>query len=136
MQARSRVPVPEGRARRGRGAPRPRRLPANGEALWPRDLAVSRDGKTLLAALNLADRAAIVDLKTKAVKYVKTGSYPYGAAITRNGKGLVSNESDGTVSVIDLKSGQKVKDIQVGAHLSHPEGIAVDPKARTARTWR
>ena len=28
---------------------------------WPRDLAISPDGKTLLAALNLADRAAIVD---------------------------------------------------------------------------
>src|SRR3954447_10247764 len=46
---------------------------------WPRDLAISKDGKTLLAALNLADRAAIVDLETKAVRYVQTGSYPYGA---------------------------------------------------------
>ena len=41
----------------------------------------------------------------------------------------MSNEADGTVSVIDLKSGTKEKDITVGAHLSHPEGIAVDPKA-------
>src|SRR3954452_4363927 len=99
---------------------------------WPRDLAVSKDGKTLLAALNLADRAAIVDLKTKAVKEVTVGSYPYGAAITRKGKGLVSNESDGTVSVIDLASGTKEKDISVGKHLSHPEGIAIDPKAERA----
>jgi DNA-binding beta-propeller fold protein YncE len=99
---------------------------------WPRDLAISPDGKTLLAALNLADRAAIVDLQSKAVRYVTVGSYPYGAAITRKGKGLVSNESDGTVSVIDLKSGQKEKDISVGAHLSHPEGIAVDPKRERA----
>ena len=99
---------------------------------WPRDFAVSADGKTLLAALNLADRAAIVDLKTKAVKYVTVGSYPYGAAITRKGKGLVSNESDGTVSVIDLASGTKEKDIAVGAHLSHPEAIAIDPKGERA----
>jgi DNA-binding beta-propeller fold protein YncE len=99
---------------------------------WPRDLAVSRDGKTLLAALNLADSAAIIDTATKTVRYVKTGSYPYGAAITGTGKGLVSNESDGTVSVIDLKSGQKEKDIAVGAHLSHPEGIAIDPKRKRA----
>jgi DNA-binding beta-propeller fold protein YncE len=99
---------------------------------WPRDLAVSADGGTLLAALNLADRAAIVDLKTKAIRYVTTGSYPYGAAIARDGKGLVSNESDGTVSVIDLKSGAKLKDIAVGGHLSHPEGIAADPKADRA----
>jgi DNA-binding beta-propeller fold protein YncE len=99
---------------------------------WPRDLAVSRDGTTLLAALNLADRAAIVNLKTKAVRYVPVGRYPYGAAITRDGKGLVSNETDGTVSVIDLVSGAKTKDITVGGHLSHPEAIAIDPKASRA----
>jgi len=29
------------------------------------------------------------------------------AAITRDGRGLISNESDGTVSVIDLKAGTK-----------------------------
>ena len=64
---------------------------------------------------------------------MKVGSYPYGAAITRDGKhGLVSNEADGTVSVIDLATAKKVKDIQVGPHLSHPEGIATDPKADRA----
>ena len=96
---------------------------------WPRDLAVSPDGTTLLAALNLANHAAIIDTATRAVRYVPVGSYPYGAAITRDGKhGLVSNESDGTVSVIDLAAGEKIRDIQVGPHLSHPEGIAIDPR--------
>ncbi|MEJ7892831.1 MAG: bifunctional YncE family protein/alkaline phosphatase family protein [Solirubrobacteraceae bacterium] len=96
---------------------------------WPRDIAVSPDGETLLAALNLANRAAIVDTESRAVRYVKVGSYPYGAAITRDGKtGLVSNEADGTVSVIDLEAGTKMRDVQVGPHLSHPEGIAIDPK--------
>jgi hypothetical protein len=96
---------------------------------WPRDLAVSPDGRTLLAALNLADRAAIIDTKTKNVRYVSVGHYPYGAAITSNGKyGLVTGETQGTVSVIDLASGKKVKTIQAGAHLSHPEGMAIDPK--------
>jgi DNA-binding beta-propeller fold protein YncE len=96
---------------------------------WPRDLAVSHDGKTLLAALNLADYAAVIDTASRQARYVKVGSYPYGSAISRDGKyGLVSNESDGTVSVIDLASAKKVKDIQVGPHLSHPEAIATDPK--------
>ena len=97
---------------------------------WPRDLAISRDGRTLLAALNLAHSAAIVDTRSREVRYVKTGRYPYGAAITRDGKkGLVSNEADGTVSVIDLESGTEEKEIAVGPHLSHPEGMATDPKA-------
>ncbi|MEA2445356.1 MAG: hypothetical protein QOJ12_2648, partial [Thermoleophilales bacterium] len=100
---------------------------------WPRDIGVSPDGKTLVVALNLADAAAIVDTSSRDVKTVKTGSYPYGAAVTHDGKhGLVSNEADGTVSVIDLDSAKKVSDIQVGPHLSHPEGIAVDPNADRA----
>src|SRR4051794_2147918 len=116
------------------GTPPPQSFPPNatGSISWPRDLAVSKDGNTLLAALNLADRAAIVNLKTKAVRYVEVGHYPYGAAITRSGKGLVSNETDGTVSVIDLASGNKEKDIAVGGHLSHPEAIVIDPKAARA----
>src|SRR3954471_17870584 len=100
---------------------------------WPRDLAVTPDGKTLLAALNLSDAAAIIDLKSKSIKYVDTGDYPYGAAITPDGKtGLISNETPGTLSVIDLAGAKKVKDITVGPHLAHPEGIAVDPAAKRA----
>src|SRR5690242_15541354 len=75
------------------GSPPYQTFPPQGtDALsWPRDLAVSPDGKTLLAALNLADRAAIIDTKTKSVRYVRVGHYPYGAAITSNGKyGLVT----------------------------------------------
>ncbi len=94
---------------------------------------MSPNGKRLLVPLNLADAAAIVDVASKQVRYVKTGNYPYGAAILRDGKtGLVSNETPGTVSVIDLDAGTKVKDIQVGSHLSHPEAIAVDPRADRA----
>ncbi|MEA2450271.1 MAG: hypothetical protein QOG63_2203, partial [Thermoleophilaceae bacterium] len=119
----------------GAGPPLPQSFPPTETTpiSWPRDLAVSRDGKTLLAALNLADRAAVIDTETKQVSYVTVGSYPYGAGITRNGKyGLVSNEADGTVSVIDLASKTKVKDITVGAHLSHPEGIAIGRRASRA----
>jgi YVTN family beta-propeller protein len=131
------VPVPPGLPSGFQiaGSPAPQSFPPTTitPLSWPRDLAVSPDGHTLLAALNLADRAALIDLRTKAVTYIRTGSYPYGAAITRDGKlGLVSNESDGTVSVIDLATKKKVKDITVGAHLSHPEGMAADPKADRA----
>ena len=95
---------------------------------WPRDLALSPDGTTLLAALNLAHQAAIIDTETRSVEYVETGRYPYGAAITGDGAtGLVSNEADGTVSVIDLAAATETDEITVGPHLSHPEGIAIDP---------
>ena len=107
--------------------------PGSATASWPRDLAVSQDGKTLLAALNLADSAAIVNTATRSVRYVSVGHYPYGTAIVGDGKfGLVTSETEGTVSVIDLATAKVTKTIQVGPHLSHPEGMAVDPKAPLA----
>ena len=99
---------------------------------WPDRLAVSPDGSTLLVPLNLADRAAIVDIATGAVRYVATGTYPYGAAITPDGRtGLVSNEGTGTVSIIDMASATKLKDLNVG-HLTHPEAIVVGPRGGKA----
>ena len=77
---------------------------------WPRDIAVSPDGRTLLVALNLADAAAIIDTTTGNVRYVSVGHYPYGAGITTDGRyGLVTSETQGTVSVIDLAAAKVVK---------------------------
>src|SRR3954449_10474623 len=116
-------------------APTPQNFPPTNskKIAWPDRLAIAPDGKRLLVPLNLADAAAIVDVDGGAVRYVKTGNYPYGAAILPDGKtGLVSNETPGTVSVVDLDAAKKTKDIQVGPHLSHPEAIALDPKAARA----
>jgi DNA-binding beta-propeller fold protein YncE len=110
-------------------APIPQAFPPTNTAkiAWPDRLAISPDGSTLLVPLNLADSAAIVDTGSGAVRYVDVGHYPYGAAILPGRKfGLVSNETPGTVSVVDLAGAKVVKTIQVGAHLSHPEGIALD----------
>jgi DNA-binding beta-propeller fold protein YncE len=128
-------PIPQGIASvPGLAGPPQSFPPTNTQRLsWPDRLAVSPDGGTLLVPLNLADQAAIVDTSSGQVRYVSVGHYPYGAAILGDGRtGLVSNESEGTVSVIDLGSGQVVKTLQVGTNLSHPEGIAVDPKADRA----
>src|SRR3954468_23834773 len=116
-------------------APTPQNFPPTNtkKIAWPDRLAVAPDGKRLLVPLNLPAAAAIVDTDSGAVRYVQTGNYPYGAAILPDGKtGLVSNETPGTVSVVNLDSAKKVKDIQVGAHLSHPEAITLDPKAPRA----
>jgi DNA-binding beta-propeller fold protein YncE len=100
---------------------------------WPRDIAVSPNGRTLLVALNLADEAALIDSTSGSIRYVPVGHYPYGAGVTTDGRyGLVSSETQGTVSVIDLAAAKVVKTIQVAPPLSHPQSIAVDPKAPLA----
>jgi DNA-binding beta-propeller fold protein YncE len=100
---------------------------------WPQKLAVSPDGRRLLVPLNLAGSADVIDLKHDRVRNVVTGSFPFGAAILPDGRtGLVSNEAAGTLSVVDLVKGVKLRDIQVGPPLSHPQGVVVDRKGRRA----
>jgi DNA-binding beta-propeller fold protein YncE len=110
------------------GTPPPQNFPPTNRTpvAWPDRLAITRDGSTLLVPLNLADNAAIVNVKTGAITYVATGSYPYGAAITPDGQtGLVSNEATGTVSFINMATATKLGDVDLG-HLTHPEAIVID----------
>ena len=101
---------------------------------WPDRLAVSRDGRTLLVPLNLADRAAIVDVASKGVRYVATGSYPYGAAILRDGRtGLVlERDRRARCRSSTCKPGRRRRTSRSASHLSHPEAIALDPRADRA----
>ena len=117
-------------------APQPQNFPPTNvgdKVSYPERIALSGDGKTLLAALNLADAAAVVNTQTGAVSYVDTGRMPYGAAILPGAKtGLITNETPGTLSVIDLASKKKIKDIQIGSHLSHAEEITLDNRHHRA----
>lgn len=108
--------------------------PTQGAPLgWPEGMAVSPDGSTLVVALNQADQAAIIDLRHgNQISLVKTGAYPYSVAITRDGaSAYVTNEYDGTVSVIGLASKRVTSTIALGSpggdRSSHPEGIIADP---------
>ena len=104
-----------------------------GTVAWPDRLAVSRDGKKLLVPLNLCDHAAVIDTANNKVTYIQVGHYPYGAAITADGtKGYVSNETDGTLSVIDMTTNAETTSITVGPKLSHPEAITIDDATHRA----
>ena len=117
------VAPPDGTLAPQQYPPNPRAKPRS----WPDRLAYSAQTHRLLVPLNLADRAAVIDMRTHKKRYVVVGSYPYGAAIVNHGNtGLVTNEADGTVSVIDLAKGLVTKTIRVGPPLSHPESITVD----------
>jgi YVTN family beta-propeller protein len=95
--------------------------------VWPAGLSVSADGRTLAVALNQADRVALVDLATSAVRTVAVGAYPFAAAFAPDGRtAYVTNEDDGTVSVVDVAAGKQVATIDVGGAHAHPEGMAVD----------
>jgi len=115
-------------------APAVQSFPPSAKSLsWPDRLAISPDGQRLLVPLNLADAAAVVDTTTSAVRTVPVGHYPYGAAVLRDGRtGLVTNESQGTVSMVDLTTAKVLKTITVGPNLSHPEAIVADPHADRA----
>ncbi|MFN7939554.1 MAG: alkaline phosphatase family protein [Bryobacteraceae bacterium] len=115
----------------------------------PSGLAITPDGKTLVAALNLKHAVAIVDTATQAVEQVPVSNYPYTVAITPDGaKAYVTNwggrrprpedktdssfplvvdprtgiPSSGTVSIVDLKTRRVEREIEVGLH---PSGMAL-----------
>jgi YVTN family beta-propeller protein len=140
------VDATTGRATEGNGIQLPattggRAQQADGSPVgWPQGLAVTPDGKTLVAALNHADQVAIIDVATGQSRLVKVGTFPYGLAIDRSGRtAYVTNEYDGTVSVVDIASGAQTRTIQVGGSSNpdgsadpnrnaHPEGIVTDPQ--------
>ena len=102
---------------------------------WPIGLAVTPNGTTLIAALNQADQAAVIDLASGASKLVKTGAYPFGVATDGN-LAYVSNEYDGTISVVSLASDSVISTITglggtLGDKNAHPEGLLLDPAAKT-----
>ncbi len=112
----------------------------------PSGLALSGDGSTLYAALNLKHSVAIIGTRDGAIAEVPVGSYPYTVAATPESvfvsnwagrRPLPSDRTDGvypivldprgipasgTVSVINAKTGKVTAEIEVGLH---PSGMAV-----------
>ncbi len=102
---------------------------------WPEGLTVTPDGHKLLVVLNQADKVAIVDLTqpVPTTQLVNVGKVPYDVAVERHGRdAYVSNELDGTVTVLDLATNTVVANIGVGGARgdleAHPEVMLADPQ--------
>jgi DNA-binding beta-propeller fold protein YncE len=73
---------------------------------YPAGLALSRDGRTLYVAENLADALAAVDLATgKVLQRLPAGHYPYEVAVGGGGEVYVSAWGGDTVSVFEPAPG-------------------------------
>jgi DNA-binding beta-propeller fold protein YncE len=99
----------------------------------PEGVAISPNGRYLAVALNGADQAVIVNLRTMGEALVPVGAYPNGAAFDPQGRAYISNEYDGTVSVIDPAAASVLGTIHglggsLGDLASHPEGMVADPR--------
>jgi YVTN family beta-propeller protein len=99
----------------------------------PEGLAVSPDGHYLVVALNAADDAVVVDLRSLTQTVVAVGQYPCDVAFDPQGRVYVSNEYAGTVSVIDPVTANVTATIagfggSLGDPGSHPEGMVADPR--------
>ena len=99
----------------------PRKPRADGTH-YPAGMAISRDGRTLYVAENLADSLAVVDLAARrVVQRLPTERYPYGVAVGANGSVFVSAWGGWTVSSFPaaangmLGTGSRIK---VGRHPS------------------
>ncbi|MBL8176513.1 MAG: bifunctional YncE family protein/alkaline phosphatase family protein [Bryobacterales bacterium] len=115
----------------------------------PSGLAISADGKTLVAALNLKHSIAIIDTQTEAVEQVAVSNYPYTVVLSADGKlAYVTNwggrkprpedkadsnfpivvdprtgiPASGTISIVDIGARKVVREIEVGLH---PSGMAL-----------
>jgi len=124
-------PIPLPNARDGQAAQD--NLPAaSNVAAWPEGIDVTADAKHLVVALGQADQLAIVKLADRTTSLADVGRYPYGAvADPRKPRAYVTNEQDGTVSVVEVPSGKLLKTIEVGgprgARFAHPQGLLADP---------
>jgi YVTN family beta-propeller protein len=76
---------------------------------------------------------AIVDLKKgKVIKDIIGKPETEGVEFSKNGKKMVvTNESDNSITVHDMKSGKLLKSIPVGSYGERPRGIKTSPDGKT-----
>jgi predicted alpha-1,2-mannosidase len=99
-------------------------------AQFPRDLAVSPDGKRAYVAGEAENRVTVVDLTAGAVvTSVGVGSGPWGVRVTPDGRTVwVANNGDDTVQPIDTATLSAGPPIKVGVA---PGDLAISPDGTT-----
>ncbi|MBI5864033.1 MAG: beta-propeller fold lactonase family protein [Planctomycetes bacterium] len=103
--------------------------PPEGDAT--RVLAISPDGRTLIANNNVSRNVAIIDLPSGNVRaYVDTGDRPMGSAITPDGNyAVIANTDANTVSIIDLATDTRVANLSVS---TRPVHVRISPDSQFA----
>ena len=138
-----------GRARRSSadpGAAAVRRAGAAGlpadergkKVAWPDRLAVSPDGKHAARAAQPRRRRGDRRRRQRRGALRQDRQLPLrrGDPARRQDRAGLQRDAGHGVGRSTSTRRKKTKDIQVGAHLSHPEAIAVDPQGDRARTCR
>jgi YVTN family beta-propeller protein len=96
--------------------------PAKDGARYPAGIALSRDGKKLYVAENLADTLAVIDVASKKIEQrLPTETYPYAVVAAPDGKIYVSAWGGDTVSAFAPADNGLLKEsgrIRVGRHPS------------------
>ena len=95
------------------------------DEVTPVDIVMTRDGKTLYAALGRANHVAVVDTASRSVRsYVLVGKRPWGLRLNKaETKLYVANGLSDDLSIIDTASGRTLKTVPVGIV---PYGILID----------
>lgn len=103
--------------------------PPEGDA--PHDLAISQDGRLVVACNNTSRNVSIVDMITHTVRsYVDVGERPLDAAITPDNAYAVVCAADGNaVVIIDLATDTVVKTLSI---FSRPARIRISPDGQWA----
>jgi DNA-binding beta-propeller fold protein YncE len=119
--------------------------PGPDRASYPEGLALTRDDHRLVVALNLSERVAVIDTRTRTVTQLEVRSdskpgdraYPAGVAIA-NGYALITNEGDGTVASLrlgDLSLTRATPSFAdpsgVNPKRTHPNGVAAAPGGKS-----
>lgn len=97
----------------------------------PRTLAITKDGRRVLAANNVSRNGAIIDLDGRTTtSWPAAGDRPLGVAVSPDGQtGVIANGDDDTVTIVDMQTGQSVAQLAVA---TRPAEVVISPDSQWA----